>query len=237
MRKLVVFMVMALVLGATYMSPARAVTADNWGNYSQMFARSAGQFYSGSQVGGQWAWSPQSSTVSDVSWGDPATWPPTYAERFIKSNNWVLLDGYSSGPGQPVTQVQRVTSEKLGDAQCNAMVPLASDGGRQHYAQWTIPSKGYCLDAVGTITSTQDGSVVNFHHIQQWSAPALCSNTYFANQTCITQHEQWWDDNGHAYGLQLDRTAYLAKNLGMAFKIKQTFPSVWNAEGRYYWNW
>ena len=237
MRKISLFLIAILTLGGSlFVRPVQAATTDTWGDYSQMFSRSAGQYYSGNQVGGQWAWSPQSATVSDISWGDPATWPPQYAERFIKSGNWVLLDGYSSGAGQPVTQVQRVTSEKMGDATCNNMVPLAPDGGRQHYVQWSIPSKGYCLEAVGTITGT-NGTVVNFRHRQQWAAPAACSNAFIRNRTCISQHEQWWDDNGHAYGLQLDRSGYLAKGLGMAFKIRQTYPSIWSADGRYYWNW
>jgi hypothetical protein len=232
---LLVTLSVALVLQTSHF--ASAATTDNWGNYSLMFSRSAGQFYSGNQVGGQWAWSPQSATTSDVSWGDPANWPPQYAEHFIKSGDWVMLDGYSSGPGQPVSQVQRVTTETQGNASCNNMTPIASNGKRQHYAKWNIPTSGYCLDATGTITSTANGTVVHFRHRQQWSAPAPCTNAYYTNRVCITQHEQWWDDNGHSYSKQLDRTQYLAKNLGMAFKIKQTFPSNWSAEGRYYWKW
>jgi hypothetical protein len=67
--------------------------------------------------------------------------------------------------------------------------------------------------------------------------PAACSNSYLSGQTCITQHEQWWDDNGHAYGLQLDRTQYIARGFGMAFEIRQTYPTTWAADGRYYWTW
>ncbi len=239
MRKLILLLLTAATLTITNLSAplVSAATTENWGDYSLMFARSAGQFYSGQQVGGQWAWSPQDSTTSYISWGDPANWPPQYAERFVKSGNWVLLEGYSAGPGQPVSEVQRVDTEKLGDANCNYMTNLPSDGARQHYVQWNIPSKGYCLDATGTITNAATGSVVHFRHRQQWSAAVSCSNTYFANQKCITQHEQWWDDNAHPYGLQLDRTQYLAKGLGMAFKIDQTYPSKWTASGRYYWKW
>jgi hypothetical protein len=113
----------------------------------------------------------------------------------------VELDGYSSGQGQPVTEVQRVTSEMIGDASCGNMRPLPSDGGRQHYVTWNISALAYCLDAVGTITSTVNGSVVHFEHKQQWGPPAPCSNAYLSGQTCITQHERWWDDNGHPYGL------------------------------------
>jgi hypothetical protein len=149
----------------------------------------------------------------------------------------VELDGYSSGQGQPVTEVQRVTSEMIGDASCGNMRPLPSDGGRQHYVTWNISALAYCLDAVGTITSTVNGSVVHFEHKQQWGPPAPCSNAYLSGQTCITQHERWWDDNGHPYGLVLNRTQYIARGLGMAFEIRQTYPISWSADGRYYWPW
>ncbi|WP_433182072.1 hypothetical protein [Actinoallomurus sp. CA-150999] len=225
----------ALVFAGT--TAARAAEPETYGDYSLMFSRSAGQYFAGDQVGGQWAWSPQSAATSDISWGDPAKWPPSYAEHFVRSGDWVELDGYSDGQGRPVTEVQRVTSEKVGDADCGGMSDLPSDGGRQHYARWTIPATGYCLDAVGTITSTANGSVVHFRHRQQWTPPASCSNAYFSDRRCITQHEQWWDDNGHAYGLQIDRTQYVARGLGMAFAIRQTAPVQWSADGRYYWSW
>jgi hypothetical protein len=242
MRKVLNGILALLIIGSVLTfqpnSMASATSSSTtWGDYSLMFTRSAGQYYAGTQVGGQWAWAPQSATVSDISWGDPASWPPKYAERLILSGNWVLLDGYSNGQGSQPVQVQRVTSEKLGDASCNNMKPIASDNGRQHYAQWNTPSADYCLDATGSITSTTTGTVVHFRHRQQWGAPATCSNAYIANRSCITQHEQWWDDNGHSYALQLDRTQYLAKGLGMAFKIRQTYPTSWSADGRYYWYW
>jgi hypothetical protein len=216
---------------------AHAATPANYGDYSLMFSRSAGQYFSGGAVAGQWAWSPQTASTSDISWGDPAKWPPASAEHFVRSGDWVELDGYSAGQGKPVTEVQRVTSEKIGDAACNNMVALPSDQGRQHYVRWTIPTTGYCLDAVGTITSTINGSVVHFEHKQQWAPPAPCSNAYRSGQTCISQHERWWDDNGHSYGLQIDRTQYIARGIGMAFAIRQTVPISWSADGRYNWSW
>jgi hypothetical protein len=238
MRGWRVLVAVVVAAGVAVVAPGGAAqAAETYGDYSLMFSRSAGQYWSGSQVGGQWAWSPQSATVSDISWGDPASWPPSYAERLVRSGDWVELDGYSDGQGKPVTEVQRVTSETIGDAACANMTPLASDGGRQHYARWTIPAAGYCLDATGTITSTVNGSVVHFRHRQVWGAPAGCSNAYFSGQRCITQHEQWWDDNGHPYGLQIDRTQYIARGLGMAFKIPTTVPITWTADGRYYWTW
>jgi hypothetical protein len=210
--------------------------AENYGEYSLMFSRSAGQYRVG-QWANQWAWSPQSATTSDISWGDPATWPPASAEHFIRSGDWVLLDGYSNGQGLPVTQVQRVTSETIGDAGCGNMTPVPSDGARQHYVRWTIPSTGYCLDAKGTITSTATGTVVHFEHRQQWSPPAPCSNAYHSGRTCIQQHEQWYDDNTHPWGLQIDRSQYISRGQGMAFMIRQTVPSTWAADGADYWTW
>lgn len=224
-------------LAAAAPMTAQAATPENYGDYSLMFSRSAGQYSSGGQVAGQWTWSPQSASTSDISWGDPASWPPASAERFVRSGDWVELDGYSDGQGHPVTEVQRVTSEAIGDADCGNMTPLPSDGGRQHYVRWTIPAAGYCLDAKGTITSTVNGSVVHFEHRQQWGAPAPCSNADFGGETCISQHEQWYDDNGHAYGLQIDRTQYIARGRGMAFMIRQTVQGTWAADGSAYWTW
>ncbi|HEY3957207.1 MAG TPA: hypothetical protein VGM53_27895 [Streptosporangiaceae bacterium] len=217
--------------------PAHAATGQTYGGYARIFAKSAGQYYSGGQVAGQWTWSPQSASTSDISWGDPASWPPPSAEHFIRRGNWVELAGYSGGQGQPVTEVQRVTSDKIGNASCHHMRALPGDGHREYYVKWSIPATGYCLDAVGTITSTANGTVVHFEHKQQWGPPRRCSNAYYTGRMCITQHEKWWDDNGHAYGLQLDRTQYIARGLGMAFKIRQTYPSPWAADGHSYWTW
>ncbi|WP_163567964.1 hypothetical protein [Fodinicola feengrottensis] len=236
MRKRLALMAAALGLITVIPAPASAAT-ETYGDYSLMFGRTAGQYWAGGQVGGQWAWNPQSATTSDISWGDPAQWPPASAEHFLRSGDWVELDYYSGGAGKPVTEVQRVTSETLGTASCTGMTVVPSDGGRQHYAKWTIPAAGYCLDATGTITSTVNGSVVHFRHRQVWGAPTGCSNAYFSGQRCITQHEQWWDDNAHAYGLQIDRTQYIAKGKGMAFAIRTTVPVTWNADGRYFWTW
>lgn len=232
-----VFVVAVGLLLAATPSAGAATAASNYGDFSLMFAKSAGQYFAGGTVAGQWAWSPQTSTTSDISWGDPASWPPASAEHFVRSGDWVELDGYSNGAGTPVTEAQRVSSETIGDANCANMVPLPSDGGRQHYVRWTIPATGYCLDAIGTITSTVNGSVVHFEHKQQWGAPAPCANGYLSGQTCITQHEQWSDDNSHPYGLQIDRTQYIAQGLGMAFEIRNTVPINWAADGRYYWTW
>lgn len=217
---------------------ASAVQAEveSYGQYSLMFEKAAGQYWAGGAAAGQWAWTPLSATTSDISWGDPATWPPKSAERFIHDGDWVLLDGYNDGAGRPLTQIQRVTSEKLGDANCAGMSPIPSAGGKQHYVKWNIPATGYCLDAVGTIKPPNGSTTVNFRHLQKWSPPHPCSNTYFTNQTCITQFEQWWDDNQHPYALQLQRTLEIARGLGPAFTNHTTTPITWTANARYYWH-
>ena len=232
---------LAAITVATATRPSDASTssepaAENYGQYSMMFEKSAGQYWAGGAAAGQWTWSPLSATESDISWGDPKAWPPKSAERFIHAGDWVLLDGYNAGAGTPITQVQRVTSEKLGAADCTGMQPIPSAGGKQHYVKWNIPAEGYCLDATGTIKPPNGSTTVNFRHLQKWSPPHACSNTYLSGQTCITQYEQWWDDNNHPYALQLDRTLEIARGQGMAFTNHTTVPVPWNAEARYYWH-
>ncbi|MEV8373914.1 hypothetical protein AB0P21_14305 [Kribbella sp. NPDC056861] len=234
MRKKILAVLAAALLTAG--TPAVAAPAENYGQYSLMFERSAGQYWAGGVAAGQWTWSPLDAAISDISWGDPKTWPPSSAERFVRSGDWVLLEGYNDGAGRPLTQIQRVTSEKIGSATCTGMQPLASAGGRQHYVRWTIPRVGYCLDAVGTIRPPDGATTVNFRHVQRWSPPHACSNAYFSGETCITQFEQWWDDNRHAYGLQLSRTLELARGKGMAFTNHTTVPLSWTAEARSYWH-
>ena len=230
------------IVGGPLALPMAHAQAETWDDYARMFSRSAGQFWSGSTRAGQWAWSPQSPSTSDITWGDPATWPPSYGEKFQISadRSWVLVDGYSDGTGLPTRNVQRVTQESIGDAACQDMRPIPDDGGRQHYAKWDVPTEGYCLLAEGTIQGPNpDGSTftVRFTHRQRWSPPAPCANAFFRGQTCISQHEEWWDDNGSAFAKRIDRTQQLARGLGPAFTIRQTFPLLWSADGRYYWTW
>ncbi|WP_433163253.1 hypothetical protein [Kribbella sp. CA-247076] len=210
--------------------------AEDYGQYSLMFEKAAGQYWAGQSAAGQWAWTPLSATESDISWGDPTAWPPKSAERFVRDGDWVLLDGYNDGAGRPLTQIQRVTSERIGDANCENLKDVPSAGGRQHYVRWTIPTTGYCLDARGTIKPPDGSTTVNFRHLQKWLPPHPCANPYHSGQTCITQVEQWWDDNQHPYALQLSRTVELARGLGMAFTNHTTVPVTWNANGRHYWH-
>jgi hypothetical protein len=245
-KKLALVLAAAAALTAGAMTVARpsdagttgatAAVAENYGQYSLMFERSAGQYWAGGTAAGQWAWTPLSATTSDISWGDPKAWPPKSAERFIHSGDWVLLDGYNDGAGRPLTQIQRVSSEKIGDANCGKMTTLASAGGKQHYVKWNIPATGYCLDATGTIKPPNGSTTVHFRHVQKWSPPHTCSNPYFSGQTCITQFEQWWDDNQHPYSLQLQRSLEIARGKGPAFTNHTTVPVTWNADARYYWH-
>lgn len=214
-----------------------AVVPETYDMYSMMLARSAGQYFANGNVAGQWTWKPVNSTLTDISWGDPARWPPTSAERFVIKSGWVQLVGYSNGQGKPPTQLQKVTSEFIGDGNCSNMKPIPSLDGRQHYVKWRIPPSAYCVDARGTITSTVTGRVVRFRHQQAWGPPRACSNTFLAGRTCITQHERWWDDNGHPFSLRIERTVALAWGLGMAFTIRSTVPVTWAADGRHYWTW
>lgn len=96
-------------------SSGGTIAAESYGQYSLMFQRSAAQYWAGGAAAGQWAWTPRSATTSDISRGDPKAWPPKSAERFIHSGVWVHLAGYNDGAGRPLTQVQRVTSEKIGN--------------------------------------------------------------------------------------------------------------------------
>lgn len=215
---------------------AADASTENYAQYSLMFEKSAGQYFAGGTAAGQWAWTPLSTTESDISWGDPKAWPPSSAEHFIHDGDWVLLDGYNDSAGRPLTQIQRVTTETIGDANCTNQQPIPSAAGRQHYVKWTIPTAGYCLDATGTIKPPNGSTTVHFRHLQKWLPPHPCNNPYYSNQTCITQYEQWWDDNQHPYALQLTRTVELARGLGMSFTNRTTDPLTWNADGRYYWH-
>lgn len=215
---------------------ATAAPSENYGEYSLMTQRHAGQFYSGGSPAGQWSWTPQGNE-STVLWGDPSTWPPDNAEHFIHAGEWVLLEGWRSFGKY---YVQRVNRELIGDGSCQNMTPVSSDGGREHYVQWTIAPRAYCLQAWGTITEEFSGKTVDFFHSQVWSPPSTCSNTYLGVRTCISQWETWSDNNG-APGApitrKLERSVYLARGVGMGFMIDQTFPYSWHAELHSDWVW
>ncbi len=229
LRALLVATIAATVLIASQAS--NAAGNETYADYSRITERSAGQFWAGGSVAGQWSWRTDSPDHYSISW-DSAH--PEARERFLRSadKSWLLLDGWS---GNGTDYRQRVTSESQGNASCSSMHPLRSDSGRQHYVQWNIPTTAYCLEATGTITEASSGKVVNFRHRQLWSSPHPCSNAYMQGKTCIAQHEAWWDDNGHPMQMTLDRVNYLAKGVGMAFKVQQTYPNTWSADLRQAW--
>jgi hypothetical protein len=215
---------------------ATAAPSDDYGEYSLMTQRHAGQFYADGSPAGQWSWTPRSEE-SEVWWGDPSKWPPDSVEHFVHVGNWVLLDGWHS---LGTYYVQRVNRELIGDEDCRNMTPLPSDGGRQHYVQWKIATRVYCLQAWGTITEQSSGKTVDFFHSQVWSPPSTCRNVYLGARTCIRQEESWWDNNGSPGAPimhKLDRSVYLARGLGMGFVIDQTYPHSWHAELHSDWAW
>ncbi|MFE0155773.1 STAS domain-containing protein [Nonomuraea sp. NPDC059007] len=226
--------VVALLVGSAV--PVHASRTENYGEYSRMSVRSAGQFWADGKAAGQWAWKPQSSTTSGISWGDPATWPPDSSETFIREGDWVMLDGWADNG---TYYKLRITKEQIGDGRCQNLQTLATTG-RQHYVKWDIPSQPYCLKAWGTLTEESSGKVVSFGHTQIWSPPAPCSNPHYGTQTCIKQWESWWDDQsapGKPITRKLERDQYIARDIGMAFTIMQYYPKQWRADLRSHWIW
>ncbi|MEW2357677.1 hypothetical protein [Spirillospora sp. NPDC029432] len=220
----------------------RAQDLGTYGDYSRMFERSAGQFWSGSWRN-QWAWEPQGGNVSHIKWGDPDKWPPANYEKFERSadGQWVLLDGYGNDEG---LLKQRVTKEQIGDVNCQNAKPIPSLDGKQHYVKWDVQAEPYCLEAWGQI-QVPGGTPVDFYHKQVWFPPSgpTCDNAYFQDWTCVKQYEVWKDNNpgngGTAGGpleLRHDRDNIFAKGLGPAYIIHNYFPdNGWQADLRYSW--
>lgn len=232
-RRALAMLAGVILLSTASASSASAATAtETFGDYSMMFSRSAGQYWSGGAVGGQWAWSPQSATESWIYWGDPAAWPPIYREQFTRVGDWVMLLGWWDH-GNYYTH--RVTTEWTANADCATNKQKLPVGGGQHYVKWAIPTAGYCLFAQGTITESGTGTVWHFQHQQVWSPAGLCGNAYQKPRQCLRQSEQWWDDIYHPYGLQLSRSSYLGKGAGMAWKVDQSQPGVWSTGLKYEW--
>lgn len=230
--------VLAVLAGLVLLPPpaGTAATSSTYADFSMMNVRSAGQYWSGSQVGGQWSWSPQSATESRVAWGDPAKWPPTYNEQMIRDGDWLTLTGwFDNGTFYKV----QTTSEWQAGPDCMTGRTYLPTGGPQHYVRWTIPTAAYCLYAEGTITEQSSGKIMRFVHQQLWGPPAACPASPYgvAAASCISQRESWSDNIGTPFALKLDRTAWLARGQGMARRIVQTFPSAWSADLKYFWRW
>lgn len=221
-------------------APNATAAPYTYDQFSRMTQRSAGQYWQGGKAAGQWAWTPNPDSSSDISWGDPATWPPPTLEHFTRDANWVYLEGYQDrATGEFLRQI--VTAESIGDANCQNMTPLPNSG-RQHYTKWVVSHTAYCLDAAGYLL--YQGTVIDFRHRQVWFPPSgpTCNNSYFTGQICTKQYELYWDNNGNPGGpliLRHHRDHILAKDLGAAF-IVHNWPGGpapgWEAHGRFYWN-
>jgi hypothetical protein len=227
--------------------PAAAATAPVYGDYSMMLvgAGAAGQFWSGDQAGGKWEWDTVSATESRISWGDPAKWPPTYHEQFIRqtdaAGDWVRLPGWFDNG---VFYKIQTTTEWQAAADCRTGRTFLPNGGAQHYVRWTIPSSAYCLYAEGdvieqTLAGALTGNTIHFVHQQVWSPPVACpSDAYgLTAPSCISQWESWSDSSGTPLQVKLERTDVLARGLGPAWNIRQTYPSVWGADLRWVRSW
>jgi hypothetical protein len=209
-----------------------------WGDYSMMLVGNgaAGQYWTGDQAGGKWEWNTVSPTEAHVYWGDPAKWKPSYHEQFVRSGDWATLPGwFDNGTFYKV----QTTTEWQAAADCRTGRTPLPTGGPQHYVRWTIPAVAYCLYAEGTITEQSSGKVMHFQHQQVWSAPKACGTNAWGltAPSCVDQWESWSDDIGTPFGLKLERTSTLAKGLGMAFRIRQTYPSVWGSDLRWVRSW
>ncbi|MFI5588816.1 hypothetical protein ACIA5G_27440 [Amycolatopsis sp. NPDC051758] len=235
-RKKAAFTAAVVVSAAAVVAAPAQAASPVYGDFSMMFQRSAGQYAPPGEKAYQWAWSPQSATESQISWGDPVSWPPSYAEHFVRDGDWVLLDGWG---GNGTYYTERVTSESL----ClgGACTALPSHGGQQHYVRWTVPASDYRLVADGVVTEQSSGKTFRFRHTQTWGAPAPCSSARFGARTCITQSESWSSDQdlpaGSPIRETLRRDIKIARGLGMAFSIDQQVESPWHAEATEYWKW
>jgi hypothetical protein len=225
--RLLVTFVTLVALCALLPASSAAATVETYDQFTQMSRNASGAYYNDGNIKeklGSWNWAPGQPGWRGISWNRPE-----YREWFGISadGNWTVIDGWRDN-GTYYTQ--RVTSESYGRSDCTGMTPFKFTDGRQHYAR-RIAGAAYCLLARGTIVEGSTGVVVNFTHRQQYSAPFTCSNRFYTNQRCISQHEQWSDDNRSAFGLKLDRTVYFAKGKGTMFWSRN---GSWVVSGRDY---
>jgi hypothetical protein len=228
----------ATALGLTA-TPVNAAPA-TYDQFSMMTQRHAGQYWQGGQPAGQWAWSPNPDGSSDVSWGDPSTWPSPTFEHFTHDQNWVYLEGYGDRTtGEFLRQV--VTSERIGDASCQNMTILDTPDGRQRYTKWNIPNTAYCLDTTGFLDYR--GTRINFRHLQMWYPPTgpTTSTEYYRNRVALKQYELYWDNNGSPgmpTTLKVWRDNITALGVGPALIVHSYLPGDkgWEAHLRYDWS-
>jgi hypothetical protein len=216
-----------LSLAACSVQPV-ASDGRTWADYSLMDRPASGVLWADGQPASKFEWVPVTATESHVLWGDPAQWPPTYRERFIRRGDWVMLDGWW---GNGTYYQLHMDQESICSADCTGCQPLPAGRG-QHYALWKAPLAGYCLRVQGRIIAESGAGTVRFAHDQVYVPDLPCSNAHVPQAKCLMQRETWSDDNGSAYSLKLDRVSFLAAGLGPGFAIFQILPTVWRAELR-----
>jgi hypothetical protein len=234
-----------ILSAATVAGAASSATASPSGytydQFSMMFGSNAGQYDDVTGYpSGQWAWVPQSGSESDVSWGDPAAWPPSGYERFEHVNDWVVLDGFQNGS---IWEPQVVSKELMGDVNCSDEVDVTPADGRELYSKWNVDDTAYCIEAWGRIL-VPNHPPVDFYHRQVWfpqSGP-WCSNPYYANRICLKDYEVWADNNpvnggtpGGPLLLSQTRDTIFALGIGPAFIIQDYLHDDWQAFDRYFW--
>lgn len=210
-----------------------APTGETYADFSMMFTRAAGQHWNvaTNTAAGQWAWKPQSATESHIAWGSPAAWPSgSSSERFIRDGDWVRLDGFH---GATHTYELRTTVEWLANADCTTGRVALVPGGAQRYAKWNVDDQPYCLFAAGTIRQVSTGKLVSFAHQQVWSREQ-CANPWLGTRDCLKQVERWWDDNQTPWSEKVNRTHWLGKGAGMAYRIEDKGVTMGL---KYTWTW
>lgn len=246
-------LVAAIALAGSTPIPIQAAVTSTYGDFSMMFSKSYGQYYAAgtNQIAGQWAWDPQSATESRIMWGMPwaPTNPPAYREQFILSGDWVVQPGwFDNGTFYQIT----TTTEWQAAPDCRTGRVFLPTGGPEHYTHWAIPAASYCLYAEGYITEQLTGVKIRFVHQQVWSPPTQCpvnaapnairrpGDVFFAPSDCLSHWESWSDDRGRTAGdlaVKLERAGLMARGIGVAYQIRQLYPSVWSGDERYAGSW
>ena len=214
---------------------ATAAPAEDYGEYSMMSQRHAGQFYSGGSLAGQWSWTPHGDE-SEVLWGDPSKWPPDSAEHFIHSGDWVVLDGWRSFGKY---YVQRVNRELIGDTSCRNMTPLPSDGARQHYVQWNIPAQrtAFRRGALSRAVQRQGRGLLPFPGVvtAEFVQQRLSRDTNLHTAVGILVGQQW--QRRRADHSQARTKRLPGPRCRNGLHDRSDFPHSWSAELHSDWIW
>lgn len=202
---------------------------ETWADFTMMGSQRGATLWSAGNPASHFQWSRASADEAHAQWTDPTrNNAPTSNERFLRVGDWVMLDGWW---GNGTYYTQRIERDEWCDAACGNCTTIATEGP-QHYARWQVPATDYCLRTEGRIVEQSSGKSFRFRHVQVWSAPRPCANGSQREERCIIQHETWWDDNQTPFERKLERSIYIAKGLGLGFRIEQSFPKPWQAEQR-----